>query len=128
MTITPYRLLRALRAFAVLPLAAVSLLGALPAIAADTLNVYSIWPENWARPMFEEFEEAAHRALFRPYKPPSFAVLPARFKQPDGQWIAIADDPLVFMSNDKFIKENGLKAPASSRAATAPSLPPKSTR
>src|SRR5215510_9074781 len=26
--------------------------------AADTLNVYSIWPENRARPMFEEFEKA----------------------------------------------------------------------
>jgi ABC-type thiamine transport system substrate-binding protein len=26
--------------------------------AADTVNVYSIWPENWARPMFEEFEKA----------------------------------------------------------------------
>jgi iron(III) transport system substrate-binding protein len=26
--------------------------------AADTLNAYSIWPENWARPMFEEFEKA----------------------------------------------------------------------
>ena len=22
------------------------------------VNVYSIWPENWARPMFEEFEKA----------------------------------------------------------------------
>ena len=31
---------------------------ALPALAADTLNVYSIWPENWAKPMFEEFEKA----------------------------------------------------------------------
>src|SRR6185503_4820631 len=28
------------------------------AIAAETVNVYSIWPENWARPMFEEFEKA----------------------------------------------------------------------
>jgi iron(III) transport system substrate-binding protein len=26
--------------------------------AAETLNVYSIWPENWARPMFQEFEQA----------------------------------------------------------------------
>src|SRR6476619_6134828 len=26
--------------------------------AAETLNAYSIWPENWARPMFEEFEKA----------------------------------------------------------------------
>ena len=30
-----------------------------PALAADTLNVYSIWPENWAKPMFEEFEKAS---------------------------------------------------------------------
>ena len=31
---------------------------AVPALAADTMNAYSIWPENWARPMFEEFEKA----------------------------------------------------------------------
>src|SRR5206468_9513894 len=29
-----------------------------PATAADTLNAYSIWPENWARPMLQEFEKA----------------------------------------------------------------------
>jgi len=29
-----------------------------PTRAAETLNAYSIWPENWARPMFEEFEKA----------------------------------------------------------------------
>jgi len=127
----------------------------LPALAADTLNVYSIWPENWARPMFEEFEKASaikvnfvrfssgealarviaeknnprvdvlfggpvetfaagiSEGVFEPYKPATFAKLPARFKQADGQWIAIADDPLVFMTNDKFLKENNLKAPAS---------------
>src|SRR4029078_2114958 len=28
------------------------------ATAAETLNVYTIWPENYARPMFEEFEKA----------------------------------------------------------------------
>jgi len=126
-----------------------------PAFAADTLNVYSIWPENWARPMFEEFEKASgikvnfvrfssgealarviaeknnprvdvlfggpvetfaagiSEGVFEPYKPPSFGKLPARFRHPDGQWIAIADDPLVFMSNEKFLKEHGLKAPAS---------------
>jgi iron(III) transport system substrate-binding protein len=27
--------------------------------AADTINAYSIWPENWARPMLQEFEAAA---------------------------------------------------------------------
>ena len=37
-----------------------ALLGATPiARAAETVNVYSIWPENWARPMFEEFEKAS---------------------------------------------------------------------
>jgi iron(III) transport system substrate-binding protein len=145
MTIAPRWLRSATRAAAAVPLAAVALFGALPAAAADTLNVYSIWPENWARPMFEEFEKATgikvnfvrfssgealarviaeknnprvdvlfggpvetfaagiNEGLFEPYKPPSFAVLPARFKQADGQWVAIADDPLVFMTNDKFI-------------------------
>ncbi|MET0442374.1 MAG: ABC transporter substrate-binding protein, partial [Casimicrobiaceae bacterium] len=127
---------------------------ALPAFA-QTLNVYSIWPENWARPMFEEFEKATgikinfvrfssgealarviaeksnprvdvlfggpvetfaagiNEGVFEPYKPPSFAKLPARMKQADGMWVAIADDPLVFMTNDKFLKEHNLKAPAS---------------
>ena len=134
--------------------ATVVLLALAPARAAE-LNAYSIWPENWARPMFEEFEkasgikvnfvrfssgEALARVLaeknnprvdvlfggpvetfaagvsenvFEPYKPPSFGRLPARFRHADGQWVAIADDPLVFMTNDKFLKEHNLKAPAS---------------
>lgn len=123
--------------------------------AADPVNVYTIWPENYARPMFQEFEkqtgikvnflrfssgEALARiiaeknnpridvlfggpvetfaagikeGIFEPYKSPSFAKLPARFKQADGQWTAIADDPLVFMTNAGFLKENKLKPPAS---------------
>src|SRR6266498_2503245 len=126
-----------------------------PARAAETINAYSIWPENWARPMFEEFEKASgikvnfvrfssgealarvvaeknnpqvdvlfggpvetfaagiNEGVFEPYKPPSFSRLPARFRHPDGQWVAIADDPLVFMSNNKFLKEHNLKPPAS---------------
>jgi iron(III) transport system substrate-binding protein len=43
--------------------------------------------------------------------------LPARFKDPDGNWTAIADDPLVFMSNTQFLKEHHLQAPASLHAA-----------
>jgi iron(III) transport system substrate-binding protein len=134
-----------------LALAALSL----PALAQQTLNAYSIWPENWARPMFEEFEKATgikvnfvrfssgealarviaeknnpridvlfggpvetfaagiNEGVFEAYKPPSFAKLPARMKQADGLWVAIADDPLVFMTNDKFLKEHKLSAPAS---------------
>jgi iron(III) transport system substrate-binding protein len=125
------------------------------ALAADTLNAYSIWPENWARPMLQEFEQATgikvnfvrfssgealarviaekgnpqvdvlfggpvetfaagiKEGIFEPYKPPSFGSLPARFKQAEGYWVAIADDPLVFMTNAKFLKEASLKPPAS---------------
>jgi iron(III) transport system substrate-binding protein len=132
------------------------------ASAAETVNAYSIWPENWARPMFEEFEKATGikvnfvrfssgealarviaeksnpridvlfggpvetfaagigEGVFEPYKPPSFAKLPPRFRHPDGQWVAIADDPLVFMSNAKFLKEHGLAAPASWNDLLAP--------
>jgi iron(III) transport system substrate-binding protein len=130
--------------------------------AADTVNAYSIWPENWARPMFQEFEKATgikvnfvrfssgealarviaeknnprvdvlfggpvetHAAgikegIFEPYKPPSFGALAARFRHVEGQWVAIADDPLVFMSNTKFLKENNLKPPASWADLLAP--------
>jgi iron(III) transport system substrate-binding protein len=136
-------------------LATVLLFAAGLAAAAETVNAYSIWPENWARPMFQEFEKATgikvnfvrfssgealarviaeknnprvdvlfggpvetHAAgikegIFEPYKPPVFNALPARFKQADGQWVAIADDPLVFLSNAKFLKDNNLKPPAS---------------
>ena len=142
-------------AFAALCCACALFAGPTRAVAADTLNVYSIWPENWARPLFQEFEKASGikvnfvrfssgealarviaeknnprvdvlfggpvetfaagiaEGVFEPYKPPSFARLPARFRQSDGQWIAIADDPLVFMSNEKFLKEHNMKAPAS---------------
>jgi iron(III) transport system substrate-binding protein len=128
---------------------------AAPAAAADTLNAYSIWPENWARPMLQEFEKATgirvnfvrfssgealarliaeknnprvdvlfggpvetfaagvKEGIFEPYKPPAFAALPARFKAADGSWVAIADDPLVFMTNARFLKDNNLKPPAS---------------
>jgi iron(III) transport system substrate-binding protein len=125
------------------------------AYAAEMLNAYSIWPENYARPMMEAFEkssgirvkfirfssgEALARVtaeknnpqidvlfggpvetftagqaqnIFEPYIPPGAAELPARFKDKAGAWTAIADDPLVFMTNTQFLKQNNLQAPAS---------------
>lgn len=137
-------------------LAGAGLAAAMATVAtAQTLNAYSIWPENWARPMLQEFEAATgikvnflrfssgealarviaeknnpkidvlfggpvetfaagvREGVFDPHKPPSFAELPARFKHADGQWVAIADDPLVFMTNSKFLADNKLKPPAS---------------
>jgi len=150
------------RFVAPLLLAATTLLGATAARAAETVNVYSIWPENWARPMFEEFEKATgvkvnfvrfssgealarviaeknnprvdvlfggpvetHAAgiaegVFEAYKPPSFAKLAPRFRHADGMWVAIADDPLVFMSNNKFLKDHKLQPPASWADLLAP--------
>ena len=140
---------------AVLSMLLIATAAPLSAQAAETLNAYSIWPENWARPMFEEFEKATgikvnfvrfssgealtriiaekgnpqvdvlfggpvetfaagiNDGVFEAYKPPSFDKLPPRFKHADGMWTAIADDPLVFMTNNKFLKENNLKAPTS---------------
>jgi iron(III) transport system substrate-binding protein len=137
-------------------------LAATAAFGAETVNVYSIWPENWARPMFEEFEKAtgikvnfirfssgealarvmaeknnpridvlfggpvetfaagAKEGLFEPYKPPTFDQLPARFRDPNANWVAIADDPLVFMTNNKFLKDNNLQAPQSWNDLLAP--------
>jgi iron(III) transport system substrate-binding protein len=135
--------------------AVVILMTAAVAAAADkAVNAYSIWPENWARPMFEEFEKATGikvnfvrfssgealarviaeksnpqidvlfggpvetfaagiaEGVFEPYKPPAFSVLAPRFKDPQGYWVGIADDPLVFMSNKKFLAENQLNPPA----------------
>ena len=136
-------------------LAAAALAFSTVAASAQTLNAYSIWPENWARPMFEEFEKATGikvnfvrfssgealarviaeknnprvdvlfggpvetfaagiaEGVFESYKPPAYARLPERFRHADGQWVAIADDPLVFMTNNKFLQENKLAPPAS---------------
>ena len=147
------RLRAALRGGALVALALAASI-AQPAIAAE-VNAYSIWPENWARPMFEEFEKATgikvnfvrfssgealarviaeknnprvdvlfggpvetfaagvSEGVFEPYKPPTFGKLPPRFRHADGQWVAIADDPLVFMTNQKFLAEHNLKPPAS---------------
>jgi len=125
------------------------------ALAEETLNAYSIWPENWARPMFQEFEKATgikvnfirfssgealariiaeksnprvdvlfggpvethiagiKEGVFEPYKSAHFNALAARFRDSQGIWLGIADDPLVFMSNQKFLMENKLTPPAS---------------
>jgi iron(III) transport system substrate-binding protein len=125
------------------------------ASAAESLKAYSIWPENYARPMLEAFEKATgihvnfirfssgealarllaekgnpqvdvlfggpvetftageEQGIFEAYTPPSAADLPKRFKSAQGMWTAIADDPLVFMTNTKFLQEHNLQAPAS---------------
>ncbi len=137
--------------------ASAAAIAALPfkAWANETLNAYSIWPEIWAKPMFEEFEAAnrikvnfvrfssgealarvmaeknsprvdvlfggpvethaagAKEGVFEAYKPPSTPKLAPRFRDKDGFWTAIADNPLCFMSSNKFLKDAKLQPPAS---------------
>jgi len=61
----------------------------------------------------ETFSAGIAEGVFEPYKPPAFNVLAPRFKDPDGYWVGIADDPLVFMTNKKFLAESKLAPPAS---------------
>ena len=123
--------------------------------AAEAIRAYSIWPENYARPMLEAFEKAtgihvnfvrfsSGEALARliaeknnpqvdvlfggpvetftagevrgsstPIRRRARPICRKRFKSDKGMWTAIADDPLVFMTNTKFLAEHNLKPPAS---------------
>jgi iron(III) transport system substrate-binding protein len=143
------------RGIVALAVGAIALLGATAPAHAAEINAYSIWPENWARPMFEEFEKATgikvnfvrfssgealarviaeknnprvdvlfggpvetfaagiQEGIFEPYKPATFNQLPERFREANGQWVAIADDPLVFLTNKKFLADHKLKPPVS---------------
>lgn len=50
---------RSLRTFVVsVAMAAALILSGQAASAAETLIAYSIWPDNWARPMLQESEKA----------------------------------------------------------------------
>lgn len=135
--------------------AATAGIGIRPAAAAESLNVYTIWPEPYSRPMFKAFTEqtgikinflrfssgealariiaekgnpkidvlfggpietfaaGVEKGVFEKYVPPTAKTLPARFKSAEGEWTAIADDPLVFMTNKKFLAEHKLQAPTS---------------
>src|SRR5258706_2400 len=44
----------------------------------------------------------------------------AILRHPEGLWVAIADAPLVFMTNNKFLKEHNLQPPASWNDLLAP--------
>ncbi|PIE28334.1 ABC transporter substrate-binding protein, partial [candidate division KSB3 bacterium] len=61
----------------------------------------------------ETFGAGVKEGVFEAYKPPAFEALADRFKDAEGYWVGIADDPLVFMSNSAFLKENNLEPPAS---------------
>ncbi len=125
------------------------------AAEAPVVNVYSIWPEAYAAPIFDQFTKetgiqvkwirqssgqilakiiaekanpqadvmfggpaethvaAVQAGVLEPYTSPSAAGIPAIAKDPQGMWLGMARDPLVFMTNTNFLKQHGLKPPSS---------------
>lgn len=57
---------------------------------------------------------AASEGLFAPYKESlGWQYMPAKYKGPDGYWTGFGVNYLCFVSNTKFLKENGLDIPTS---------------
>jgi len=126
-----------------------------PAAEASVVNVYSIWPEAYAAPIFDQFTKetgiqvkwirqssgqilakviaekanpqadvmfggpaethvaAVQAGVLEPYTSPAAAGISAIAKDPQGMWLGMARDPLVFMTNTNFLKQHGLKPPSS---------------
>jgi iron(III) transport system substrate-binding protein len=60
--------------------------------------------------------------LLQPYKSPEAAAIPAKYKDPDGWWTGTDVDFIGIASNKQFLKEKGLKAPATWEDLTRPEL------
>ncbi|HEX4840792.1 MAG TPA: extracellular solute-binding protein, partial [bacterium] len=56
---------------------------------------------------------AVQAGVLEPYTSPSAAGIPTTAKDPQGMWLGMARDPLVFMTNTNFLKQHGLKPPSS---------------
>lgn len=122
---------------------------------AETLRAYSIWPESFAAPMFEEFTRTTGievqfvrhssgevlarliaekenpqvdmvfggpadtfaamvtEGVLEAYTPPGLEQIPAEYRDTDGYWFGMATNPLVFLTNQRFLEENGLDPPTS---------------
>ncbi len=61
----------------------------------------------------EAFVSGIRKGLFEPYRPAGSGAIPSRFKDSRGYWTGVALDPICFMFNAAFLKERGLKPPAS---------------
>lgn len=123
--------------------------------SAQTLDVYSIMPESFAVPFFEEFTAATgikinfvrHSAgevlarliaeknnprvgmifggpadtfaaavkegVLEPYAPAGVEAIPELYRDANNNFIGIGLNPIVFLTNKEFLKDNNLQAPSS---------------
>ncbi len=49
--------------------------------------------------------------IFEPYRPKDSDAIPAKFRDPENRWTGIGIIPLCFLTNEKFLEKNGMKAP-----------------
>src|SRR4029079_6747963 len=61
----------------------------------------------------ESLPAGGEKGICESSPPRSAAALRKRFKSAQAMWTAIADDPLVFMTNTKFLQEHNLQPPTS---------------
>lgn len=51
--------------------------------------------------------------IFEAYRPADSDAIPANLRDPENYWTGIGIIPLCFMTNENFLKKNGMKAPES---------------
>jgi iron(III) transport system substrate-binding protein len=61
----------------------------------------------------DTFAAGVKDGVFEPYTPKWDEKIPAKYKDPNHYWVGVAVDPISFMFNAKFLKENNLSAPTS---------------
>ena len=61
----------------------------------------------------DTYEAGIKEGVFEAYKPGGADSIPAKFRSPENYWTGIGIIPLVFLSNEKFLKEKGIEAPRS---------------
>ncbi len=61
----------------------------------------------------DTFAAGISKGIFEPYTPKYDSAIPAKYKDPNHYWVGVAVDPLCFMTNNKFLKNNNLQAPTS---------------
>ncbi len=61
----------------------------------------------------DTYEAGIREGVFEAYKPAGSDDIPAQFRSPQNFWTGIGVIPLVFLTNNTFLKDKGLAAPQS---------------
>lgn len=61
----------------------------------------------------DTFAAGVKEGVFEPYNPKGADKIPAKYKDPSNYWIGVAVDPISFMFNAKYLKDNNIPVPTS---------------